>query len=154
MAPFPPAPVWLDRNHSIPFIISPKVPQRPDLPLKPTDWERLGNTRSWRASVRAGSLGQRLLLFNCLVLIFGVRWISLQDSDPQRGHGSVQDRRHRLHWQLLQDEHLAPAQQGSIHLEGRVLCGGSDHNNRPAFQVRKKGVLNIPTHTEGERRRL
>lgn len=121
--------------------LSQEQKKRQGLPLKPEDFEIQGDTRSWWVTT-----WEHLLVFIWLVLIFGIRCISFQDSDPQCCDSPVQDRSHCLHRELLQNQHPASAQQGSIHLEGRIFCGCSDQSYRPALHVRKEGVLQIYTH--------
>lgn len=84
----------------------------------------------------------------CLVFIFGVCRILSLDSDPKCGHSSVQDRAHRLHRQFLQNQHLAPAQQGSIHLEGWILSGCANQSDCATLHMWKEGVLQTQTHTD------
>lgn len=120
-------------------------------PTQPKDFELQGDTCSWWRTLRAQSPGEHLLVSIWLVFIFGICWISSQDSNPQRGHGPVQDRAHRLHGELLQNQHPAPAQQGGIHLEGRIFCGCPDQSDRPALHVRKEGVLQTHIHRQREK---
>lgn len=103
-----------------------------------------------RVTPRARPPNERLLMSICLVLIFGICRILPQDPDPECGHSPVQDQAHRLHGELLQYQHPAPAQQGSIHLEGRILRSRSDQRYCPTLHVRKEGVLQIRTHTRSE----
>lgn len=58
----------------------------------------------------------------------------------------MQDRAHCLHGEFLQNQHPAPAQQGSVDLEGRILRGRPDQSYCPALHVRKEGVLRKQTH--------
>lgn len=102
---------------------------------------------------RVGSPEEHLPVSICLVLMFGFFLISFQYSDPQRIHGPVQDRDHRLHRQLLQNQHPAPAQQGGIHLERRIFCGRPNQSYCPALHVRKESVLQRQTHIGGERKK-
>ena len=43
--------------------------------------------------------------------------------------------------QLLEDDHLTPAEQGTIQLKGRILCGGSQESNSPVLYVGQESVL-------------
>ncbi len=103
--------------------------------------------------LRGRSTLEHLLVSICLVLIFEILCISFQDSDPQCGYGSVQDRSHRLHRELLQNQNSAPAQEGGIHLEGRIFCGCPYQSNCSTLNVREEGVLQIHKHIRRRKRR-
>lgn len=151
-APDPSALDWSDIKHPSHILSNPKSQEKtPGLLLKPRRCEVKGDPWSRCMSQRAWLPGKHSLLSSRLVLIFWIRWIFLEDSDPQCGQGPVQDRGHCLYRKLLQNQHPAPTQEGSIHLERRIFCGGPDQNYSPTLNVWQERVLQIQAHIKRER---
>lgn len=129
VAQIPSALPWYDATHPA---------QTPGLPQR-----RCFRFQDKTRRLRAVRRKKTLLFFDCWTAIAGIPRILLQDSDPQRGHSPVEDWCHCLHGELLQNQHPAPAQQGGVHLEGRIFRGCADQNNSAALHVRQEGVLQI-----------